>query len=88
MMMNIMIASFKTLPQIITVAETWLKENYQVYYEIPNYKFLSLPRYNRLGGGVGVYIANNLSFSIKTELMLTMKEVCEYIVIEMIFVIF
>ena len=38
------IESFKILPQIITVAETWLKENDQVYYEIPNYKFLSLSR--------------------------------------------
>ena len=74
--------SFKVLPQVITVAETWLKDNEHTFYNLPNYNFISLPRCNQVGGGVGIYLLNNLSFTVKNELMVIMKEVCEYLVLE------
>jgi len=50
--------TFKSLPQIVTLSETWLKEDEDKFYNLPNYKFLSLPRENKIGGGVGIYISD------------------------------
>ena len=76
------IASFSTPPQVITLAETWLRESEHIYYSIPGYNLISLPRPNRVGGGVGLYISKNFKYSIKFDLMEIMKDVCEYIVVE------
>jgi len=76
------IGSFRSPPQVITLAETWLKENDHVYYNIPGYNLISLPRPNRIGGGVGIYLSNIFSYTIKSDLMDIMKDVCEYVVID------
>ena len=49
------ISSFSSPPQFMTLAETWLRENDHIYYNIPGYTLISLPRPNRVGGGVGTF---------------------------------
>lgn len=74
--------TFKSLPQIVTLSETWLKEDEDKFYNLPNYKFLSLPRENKIGGGVGIYISDQIPYKIRTDFMSDLSDVCEYIAIE------
>ena len=78
------LANFKLPPQVLTLSETWLKKGEEVYYNLPNYNFVSLPRENKQGGGVGIYIYYDLPYVIRHDLMNIMKGECEYIVIELI----
>ena len=74
------IFAFKQLPEIITVSETWLNEKDHILYNIPSYNFISNPRIHKTGGGVGLYITKHLSYNIRYDLMVSLKDVCEYIV--------
>ena len=76
------LSHFTVLPKFIAITETWLKENDESSFQLPNFKFLSNPRKDRTGGGVGLYICNSLSFVIRTDLMQILGNVCEYIAIE------
>jgi len=80
------LANFKLPPQVLTLSETWLKKGEEVYYNLPNYNFVSLPRENKQGGGVGIYIYYDLPYVIRHDLMNIMKDECEYIVIELILI--
>ena len=53
---KIYLSSFKKPPSIITVSETWLNETDEIYYNLPNYQFISVPRKHRVGGDVGIYM--------------------------------
>ena len=50
-------------PNVIFISETWLKINEQIE-NLTIYFFISAPRINGNGGGVGVYIRNDLIFQI------------------------
>lgn len=51
-------------PDIVCIVETWLdKEIKDTEINIPNYTLTRLDR-NRHGGGIAIYVANNLPFSI------------------------
>jgi len=43
---RVYVSAFKSPPQVLTVSETWLKDGEEIYYSLPNYKFISLPRNN------------------------------------------
>ena len=56
---------------VITVPETWAKENARSYTTLSNYQMRHIHRQNKQGGGVAIYIKNNLylrklTFSVST----------------------
>ena len=53
---------------IITLSETWLKEYNQDIYEIEGYEHISQLRENKAGGGVSIYVKNNINFKIRNDL--------------------
>ena len=55
--------SIPTRPNIIAITETWLQDGDEMYLAIPNYNFVSSPRPVGRGGGVGIYLEDNLDFS-------------------------
>jgi len=63
------INTFNVHPTIISMAETWLKKDEDRFYNIPGYNFVSHPRLDKVGGGVGFYISNKFNYTIKNELM-------------------
>ena len=74
-----------TTPSVIAVCETWLKDGDDLFYNLPGYKFVSIPRKIKRGGGVGLYISSCLSFVVKHEFMSILNDVCEYVVVDIVF---
>ena len=48
--------------QIIGVTETWLNESSCGQYGMNNYEFIKNHRTGETGGGVGLFVRNNMSF--------------------------
>ena len=55
---------------VITLSETWLKNNPELleYVKIPGYQMEYRNRENMKGGGVGMYIRENIKFSRRKDL--------------------
>lgn len=55
---------------IITLSETWLKDNALLlqHVNIPGYKVEFVNRPNKRGGGVGLYIKDNLQFKVRNDI--------------------
>ena len=55
---------------IITLSETWLKNNLEVikHITIPGYKMEYNNRIHKRGGGVGLYIHENLQYKIRSDI--------------------
>lgn len=53
---------------IIAVTETWLNPQNEDTYSIPGYKFISLSRAEKLGGGVGIFINTDFSYKLRPDL--------------------
>ena len=68
-------------PAVIAVSETWLQDNNNIFYNLPDYSFISQPRKVKRGGGVGLYVLNKYSYFLRSDVMNIMSDVCEYIVI-------
>ena len=49
------------------VSETWLKDS-GYSFDIMGYDFIHKPRPNRIGGGVGNYVNNDLEFKPRPDL--------------------
>ena len=47
---------------IITLKETWLKNNFK--FDIPNYNITRKDRASRQGGGVAILVRNDIKFDI------------------------
>jgi len=63
-MLNIISSPFTA----IAVTETWLTPFTQHLYSIPGYTFVSQSRDDKTGGGVGIFINNRLSFTLRSDL--------------------
>ena len=55
------------------MTETWLLDNCDDTYNIPTHSLVTKSRKNKAGGGVGIFIANNINF-VKREELSTFKE--------------
>ena len=53
---------------VIAVTETWLNSQNEETFSIPGYKFTSLSRAGRTGGGVGIFINTDFSFILRPDL--------------------
>ena len=55
---------------IMGVSETWLKDSgYSI--DIEGHDFIHNPRPNRIGGGIGIYVDNDLEFKLRPDLAIT-----------------
>jgi hypothetical protein len=61
--------------QIIGLTETWLNDNYD---------FVNVNRSNKIGGGVGIYITNQIKYKLCTDLNTSIENVIESVFIEII----
>ena len=50
------------------ITETWLRESSVESNNIDGYRFISKCRDNRAGGGVGLYISNDLNTIVRSDL--------------------
>jgi Reverse transcriptase (RNA-dependent DNA polymerase)/Endonuclease/Exonuclease/phosphatase family len=46
---------------VIVVSETWVRENESSFFNIPNYTSIYSCRKNRTGGGIGIFIKNDIN---------------------------
>jgi len=68
---------------IIALTETWLNNNDTEYYVIPGYKLITVNRDGRLGGGVCMYVRNNIDFKLRNDLTMD-SSIAECLFIEII----
>ena len=56
---------------IVALSETWLKDNKHQYeyVQIPGYNTVFRNRENKKGGGVGFYVKDHLSFTLRNDIM-------------------
>lgn len=57
----------------IAISETWLTESTESTFFIPNYTLVSSSRVGKSGGGVGIFVNNSLSFTIRSDLSCMMN---------------
>lgn len=77
---EIVLHSFKNKPDILVVTEVWLYEDEIKYYQITGYNAEISSRSTR-GGGVAVYMRQELKYSIKLNKELNR---CNYLMINMV----
>lgn len=59
----------------IALTETWLGDLHEIsYFDLPGYVFINENRTSKSGGGVGLYIKNDLSIKRRDDLSLTEAE--------------
>ena len=61
---------------VIRISETWLNDSSHSV-DISGFKFLHKYRQNRTGGGVGLYISNDLEFKLQEDLSLHNADIAE-----------
>ena len=69
---------------IIGVSETWLNKSNEHLFNIPGFNFISNIRQHKSGGGVGLYIKDDLKFKPRIDLQSTDKKLYESIFAEII----
>ena len=79
-----LIYSLNKLFQIIGLTETWLNETNEDRFKFQNYDFVNVNRSTKSGGGVGIYIANELNYKIRTDLNTSIENVIESVFVEII----
>ena len=80
--LNNLLVSLKS-PEIIILNETWLKEGDTKRINIRNYKYESVPRINKKGGGVGFLIRSDLQYRNRQDLEASERtQSCEHCYIE------
>ena len=68
---------------LIGVSETWLNEPSHLL-DIDGYNFIHKHRPNRSGGGVGLYISNNLEFKLRSDLSFDDIDIAESLFVEIL----
>ena len=57
--------------QLIGLTETWLNDTNKDLFKLKNYDFVNMNRSTKIGGGVGIYIANQLNYKTRSDLNLS-----------------
>jgi len=66
---------------VIGISETWPSESPHST-DINGFKFLHKHRLNRVGGGVGLYVSNDLEFKLREDLSISKVDIVESLFIE------
>ena len=81
---NNLLSTLKHPFSIISLTETWLNDHTSINFNLNNYNFVSSNRAKRKGGGVGLYVSNNLNYKIRTDLNMHEEGIIESLFIEII----
>ena len=79
--MQMFFSTLKIKFTILGVTETWLTDINQGLYNIHNYYLVEKHRTNRPGGGVGIYVPENVQYQIRDDLVI-FDDIVESIFIE------
>jgi hypothetical protein len=63
-----LINSLTTPFQLIGLTETWLNDTNKDLFKLKNYDFVNMNRSTKIGGVVGIYIANQMNYKIRSDL--------------------
>ena len=66
---------------VIDVPEAWIKESVSSYTMLENYQMCHTHRQHKKGGGVAIYLKNNLDFNKIDVLSTSIKDVMEIVTI-------
>ena len=70
--------------QIIGLTETWLNDSNMNDYNLEKHTYISSNRSKRKGGGVGLYVSNQLDFKIRNDLTKNLEDIIETVFIEIL----
>ena len=72
---HVLVISMKEFPfSVIGITETWLNSNSPAMFHLQDYEFLRADRSHGKGGGVGIYIHNQLKFKLRPDLHISGSE--------------
>ena len=78
------LSGFNHMFDIIAVSETWLTSNSNPsLFNLPGYEFCHVDRKNKRGGGVAIYVNNNLNFEVRDNMCTVIDDVLECISVEL-----
>ena len=77
-----LLANINTKFSCIGISETWLKSSTHTC-DIAGYNFVHNFRSSKLGGGVGLYVANEMEFKVRAYLDFVDKECAESLFVEL-----
>ena len=81
-----LLANMKLKPHILFINETWLNNNQKgEFNNLSNYVFISNNRIHSRGGGVAFYVNDTLSFSVRDDISIMKKKICETLFIDVHF---
>lgn len=69
---------------IIAISETWFNENKGIDFELEGYHLNYINRTNKMGGGVAIYVHNNIRFKVVDYMTYTINDTLECITIEIL----
>ena len=75
--LNQMLRNFKKPFSVIGVSETWLADCTAELVDITGYNFVSNHRKSKTGGGIGIYLQNDLQYKLLDECKLSDPETIE-----------
>ena len=78
-----LIFSLPAKPTVIAINETWIKSNQTGHYNnLEGYTFISNSRIKNKGGGVGLYIKNNINFNLRSDLTIMKEKIFESLFVD------
>lgn len=81
---KLMLGNLRNLFSVIGVSETWLNDTTAEQVDITGYNFVSNHRKSKSGGGVGIYLQNDLEYKLRPDCNLSEPEVIETLFVEII----
>ena len=86
MKLESLISALPIKPCLIAITETWLKPDQSgPFANLPGYYFISNPRIKHKGGGLGFFIQNNLTYSLRSDLNLMKEKIFESLFVDIKF---
>ena len=79
-----MLGNLRNLFSVIGVSETWLNDTTAEQVNVTGYNFVSNHRKSKSGGGVGIYLQNDLEYKLRPDCNLSDPEVIETLFVEII----
>ena len=80
--LNLMLGSLKKSFSVIGISETWLTDYTAELVNITGYSFISNHRKSKTGGGVGIYLHNDLQYKLRNECKLSDPDIIESLFVE------
>ena len=80
--LKLMLGSLKKPFSVIGISVTWLTDCTAELVNITGYNFVSNHRKSKTGGGVGIYLQNDLHYKLPNECKLSDRETIESLFVE------